>query len=80
MKESLSFYPVTAEIIAIGMLNPDTMSACTRRLKAQPQSVEDNITYKPGSEKEIIEAFWKASKAMISSRYLQRALFDYPFI
>lgn len=83
VKESLSFYPVTAEIIAIGMLNPDTMRGAVyfqAPKGSASQSVEDNITYKPGSEKEIIEAFWENIKSYDKFVTFNGRSFDCPFI
>lgn len=83
VKESLSFYPVTAEIIAIGMLNPDTMRGAVYFQAPEgsaSQSVEDNITYKPGSEKEIIEAFWDNIKSYDKFVTFNGRSFDCPFI
>ena len=83
VKESLSFYPVTAEIIAIGMLNPDTMRGAVYFQAPEgsaSQSVEDNITYKPGSEKEIIEAFWENIKSYDKFVTFKGRSFDCPFI
>lgn len=83
VKESLSFYPVTAEIIAIGMLNPDTMRGAVYFQAPEgsaSQSVEDNITYKPGSEKEIIEAFWENIKSYDKFVTFNGRSFDCPFI
>jgi len=59
--QKLSLYPTTAQIIAIGMLNPET-----NRAKILFQS-DENLDYhsddelahfKSGSEKEIVEQFW----------------------
>ncbi len=83
VKESLSFYPVTAEIIAIGMLNPDTMRGAVYFQAPEGSvsgSVDDNITYKPGSEKEIIEAFWEKIKSYDKFVTFNGRSFDCPFI
>lgn len=83
VKESLSFYPVTAEIVTIGMLNPDTMRGAVYFQAPEgsmSQSGDDNITYKPGSEKEIIEAFWENIKSYDKFVTFNGRSFDCPFI
>ena len=59
--QKLSLYPTTAQIIAIGMLNPETNRA---KILFQSDEVldyysdDDLVHFKSGSEKEIIEQFW----------------------
>ncbi|MBM4162529.1 MAG: 3'-5' exonuclease [Ignavibacteria bacterium] len=60
--QKLSLYPTTAQIIAVGMLNPDT-----NRGKVLFQSDEkidsfsenESIHYVTGNEKEILTQFWE---------------------
>src|SRR3990172_7753517 len=60
--QKFSLYPTTAQILAIGMLNPDT-----RKGKVLFQSDErvDTMTgdetanFVSGNEKEILEKFWE---------------------
>ncbi len=60
VKESLSFYPHTGEVVAIGMLNPDTSKGVVY-FQCPNNSVssfeEDGLHYEPGSEKGILENF-----------------------
>jgi DNA polymerase III epsilon subunit-like protein len=59
--QKLSLYPTTAQIIAIGMLNPETNRAkilFQSDEKLDYFSDDELIHFKSGSEKEIIEQFW----------------------
>ncbi|MEO5358885.1 MAG: ribonuclease H-like domain-containing protein [Nitrospirota bacterium] len=91
VKESLSFYPNTAEIVAIGMLNPDTGKGVVyyqapednnaQAAEAVPELIEENgITYRPGTEKEIIEGFWDVIRKYDKFVTFNGRGFDCPFI
>jgi 3'-5' exonuclease len=83
IKESLSFYPLTGEIVAIGMYNPDT---CKGAVYFQAPSgpflsfEEGNIKYESGSEKEILEKFWNVIRAYDQFVTFNGRTFDCPFI
>lgn len=84
IKDSLSFYPLTGEIVAIGMLNPDT---CKGAVYFQAPSGEaplpfedQNIKYECGTEKEIIEKFWSVIKSYDQIVTFNGRAFDCPFI
>ncbi|MCG6553376.1 MAG: ribonuclease H-like domain-containing protein [Candidatus Magnetominusculus sp. LBB02] len=94
VRESLSFYPNTAEIVAIGMLNPDTEkgvvyyqspaaddAATNTDGEPAPEPVEENgITYRPGTEKDIIEGFWAVISKYDKFVTFNGRGFDCPFI
>ncbi|MCX6120301.1 MAG: ribonuclease H-like domain-containing protein [Ignavibacteriales bacterium] len=59
--QKLSLYPTTAQIIAIGMLNPETNRAkilFQSDEKLDYHSDDELVHFKSGSEKEIVEQFW----------------------
>jgi DNA polymerase III epsilon subunit-like protein len=59
--QKLSLYPTTAQIIAIGMLNPETNHGKILFQSDEPldyYSDNEFIHFKSGTEKEIIEQFW----------------------
>jgi 3'-5' exonuclease len=61
IRNTLGLYPLTGEIVAIGMLNPDTMKGCMLFQaggKVLEKNEEEGIVYETGSEKEILEKFW----------------------
>ena len=82
IKESMSFYPLTAEIIAIGMLNPDTDKGAVFFQSDKPflPLEEDGIRYESGSEKEILEKFWQTIKNYGEIVTFNGRAFDCPFI
>lgn len=60
--QKLSLYPTTAQIIAIGMLNPDTNHGkilLQADEKLDYHSDNETIQFLSGSEKEILERFWQ---------------------
>lgn len=67
--ESLSFSPLTGQIVAIAMLNPDTGKGAVYYQapgQAPVEIDEDGILYASGTEAEILEKFWKPSASMSS--------------
>jgi len=61
-KKKLGLYPLTGEIVAIGMLNPETMKGTVLfqdKKSGTAKSEEDGIVYESGTEKEILEKFWE---------------------
>jgi len=83
VKESLSFYPVTAEIIALGMLNPDSNKGRVY-FQSPAQKItsfeEDGIVYESASENEIIADFWNIIKSYDKIVTFNGRSFDCPFI
>lgn len=84
VRESLSFYPLTGEIIAIGLLNPETgRGALYYRCGTEPPAPpfeEDGIRYEAGSEKDILVKFWEAAKSYRQFVTFNGRGFDCPFI
>lgn len=83
VKESLSFYPLTGEIVAIGFLNPDTnRGAVYFQAHGDPPLPfeEDGIRFETGNEKEILERFWDAVKSYDQFVTFNGRGFDCPFI
>lgn len=81
--ESLSFYPHTAEIVSIGMLNPDTgKGAVFFQNQSDPvlPFEEEGFRYESGTEEEIIRKFWETIKAYRQFVTFNGRAFDCPFI
>jgi uncharacterized protein YprB with RNaseH-like and TPR domain len=82
-KDSLSFYPLTAQIVAIGMLEAETENGAiyfqdpTNKLQ---KSSKEKIEFLPLSEKEILENFWKKIKTYDQFITFNGRSFDCPFI
>ncbi len=83
VKESLSFYPLTGEVIAIGMLNPETDKGAAYFQSPEaviPPFEENNVKYETGTEKEILEKFWNSVKSYKEIITFNGRGFDCPFI
>lgn len=83
VKESLSFFPLTGEIVAIGMLNPDTMRGAVYFQTPNDPLLpfeEDGITFHSGTEKEIVQKFWEVIKSYDYIITFNGRSFDCPFI
>lgn len=83
VKESLSFYPLTGEIITIGILNPDTDKGAVYFQSPETQIApfeENGIKFETGTEKEILEKFWNTVKSYREIITFNGRGFDCPFI
>jgi 3'-5' exonuclease len=83
VRDSLSFYPLTAEIVTIGMLDPDTLKGFVFfQTTGNPllPFEEDNILYETGTEKQIIGKFWDVMKRFDKFITFNGRGFDCPFI
>ncbi len=83
VKDRLSFYPVTAEIVTIGLLDPDTQKGFAFfQTTGDPllPFEEEDIRYETGSEREIIEKFWNIIKKHKQFVTFNGRGFDCPFI
>lgn len=83
VKESLSFYPHTAQIIALGMMNPDTNKGRVY-FQSPAQKIEtfeeDGIVFQSASESEILTEFWNTIRSYDKFITFNGRGFDCPFI
>jgi hypothetical protein len=81
VRESTSFYPLTAAVVAIGMLNPDTDKAIVYyQDPAGVRNKEKDAEFISGSEKEILELFWKQMANCKQFITFNGRQFDCPFL
>ncbi len=83
VKNELGLYPLTGEIVAIGLLNPDSLRGAVYFQAPDelvPAFEEDGIRYETGSEKEILIKFWDAIKSYDQFVTFNGRGFDCPFI
>ena len=83
VKESLSFYPLTGEVVAIGMLNPETMKGAVyfQAPQAAVEPFEENgIGFRVGTEGEILSQFWDVVKSYDQFITFNGRGFDCPFL
>jgi len=83
IKSKLALYPLTGEIVTIGMLNPETMKGASLFQNGNGASEffeEDGIIYESGTEKEILEKFWDKAKSYNQVITFNGRGFDAPFL
>ncbi len=83
IKKGLALYPMTGEIIVIGMHNPETNKGYVlfQDHKAGTKEFEEEgIKYKAGDEKEILVKFWDLIKAYDQVITFNGRSFDVPFL
>lgn len=83
IKNRLSLYPLTGEIVTIGMLNPETNKGIVffqNKEEKIEKFEEDGIVFEAGSEKEILEKFWEAVKKYQQVITFNGRGFDAPFL
>lgn len=83
LKSGLGFSPLTGQIVAIGVLDYDKnqgvvyFQAPGENLK---EFQEENITFKPAAEKEMLENFWKGAEKYDEFITFNGRGFDAPFL
>jgi len=84
IKERLGLSPVTGEIVAIGLLDPDTMKGKVYFQAPEDEPFlpfeEDGIWYETGTEEEILIKFWNDVKDCDQIITFNGRSFDCPFI
>ncbi len=82
-RQSLSFYPLTAQIVAIAMIEVETQrggvffqNGCEEKVRFR----EDNIHYLSGTEADILNWFWKHISRYEKFVTFNGRVFDCPFI
>jgi DNA polymerase elongation subunit (family B) len=83
VEESLSFYPLTGEIVSIGMLNPDSGKGAVYFQNTGGPLVpfeEEGILYETGTEENLLLKFWDAVKSYDQFITFNGRGFDCPFI
>ncbi len=82
-KDSLAFSPLTGEIVAIGMLNPDTKRGAVffqAPDNAPEPFEEEGIQFISDTEAGILQRFWEAVKNYDQVITFNGRAFDAPFI
>ncbi len=81
--QKLSLFPTTAQIIVIGMLNPDTNRGRILFQSTEPMefhSDDEMIHFKSGSEEELLQQFWKDIECYDQFITFNGRNFDCPFL
>lgn len=83
IKSKLGLWPLTAQIVAIAMLNPDTGKGAVYYQGEKGKErifTEEGIEYRSGAEAEIIKLFWKAAEMYDQFITFNGRGFDAPFL
>ncbi len=83
IEEGFSFSPLTAEVVCIGLLNPDTRKGKVYYQnpdKPDYQFSEGNIHFESLTEKKMLEKFWQDVKAYDEFITFNGRGFDIPFL
>ncbi|MDA0986720.1 MAG: ribonuclease H-like domain-containing protein [Bacteroidetes bacterium] len=83
IKQQLNLYPLTAQIVAIGLLDPDTEKGIIlfQSDKVENYFSEDNkITFSSDSEKNIVTTFWSIMQNCNKIITFNGRGFDAPFL
>lgn len=83
VKNGLGFSPLTGEIVAIGILNPDTDKGAVyfQAGKKTEKTEYENVQYVPcSSEKEVLEHFWESATHYNQFITFNGHSFDCPFV
>lgn len=83
-KDRLSFSPLTGEIVAIGILNPETAKGAVFMrapgVNDLPKEVEKGVALETGEEKEILQKFWETAKRYDTFVSFNGRAFDVPYL
>ena len=83
LKNGLGFSPLTGQIVAIGVLDYDKNQGVVY-FQAPGENLKDfqeeNITFKPCTEKEMLENFWKGAEKYNEFITFNGRGFDAPFL
>lgn len=84
VKEGLGFSPLTGQIVAIGVLNPETEKGAVYFLNPEnniEKEEENNVQYIPHkTEKELLKSFWDAAAHYDQFVTFNGRSFDSPYI
>lgn len=83
IKSKLGLWPLTAQIVAIAVLNPDTGKGAVYYQAGEEKNkvfTEDGIEYRTGTEANILGLFWKAAEMYDQFITFNGRGFDAPFL
>ncbi len=83
VREQLNCYPLTAQVVALAMMDADSEKGAVYYQNAQTDArriQEEGVCYIPCSEKEILEHFWKQIERFDQFVTFNGRTFDCPFV
>ena len=82
IKKETVFSPLTAQIVAVGVLDVETEKGAVyyQNLDSSEEENEKGIKLKPLNEKEILESFWRVAESVDTFISFNGRGFDVPFL
>ncbi len=85
VKDNLGFSPLTSQIVALGVFDVERDQGVVyyqphKSKNKTKELVEENIRFKPVSEKDMLEQFWEGAKKYDTFVTFNGRSFDIPFI
>jgi len=82
IKDNLSLNPLTGEVVAIGMFNPDTKKGLMyyQGTEGDMDFSEDGVNFRVRNEKEMLESFWQDIRSYKQIVTFNGRSFDAPFL
>lgn len=84
IKQQTGFYPLTGEIVAIGVINPQTEKGAifvqSKDGVVLPKQTSQGLDIKEGSEKDILKMFWDIAKQYNEFISFNGRGFDVPYM
>lgn len=84
IEDGFAINPLTGEVVTIGMLNPETDKGLVLFQVPESEQVgefeENNIKFEKGTEKEILEKFWRNIQSYDEFITFNGRGFDIPFL
>ncbi len=83
VREKLGLYPLTGEVVALGLLNPDSRKGAVYYQAPgaeEAASVDGEMTYEPATEEQILQKFWEVVPRYDEFVTFNGRSFDCPFV
>ena len=83
VREKLGLFPLTGEVVALGVFNPDTRKGAVYYQASDQEQVpssDSSMSYQVMSEKEILEKFWDVVSRYDEFVTFNGRSFDCPFV
>ncbi len=82
VREKLGLYPLTSEVVALGLYNPDSRKGAVyyQGADGEAASEEEGMRFEPATERGILEKFWEVVPRYDAFVTFNGRSFDCPFL